>query len=158
VADIHLGRLVAYLRMLGFDTLYPDDYRDEELARISGEEDRILLTRDRGLLKRSQVTHGYYVRQTDPWEQLAEVLARFDLRSQIALVHRCVDCNGLLHEVDKSAIAGRLQPMTRQHYNVFWCCESCGKIYWKGSHFRQMEQFLARFLRSDGRPQGDSPG
>ncbi len=157
VADIHLGRLVAYLRMLGFDTLYPDDYRDEELARISGEEDRILLTRDRGLLKRSQVTHGYYVRQTDPWEQLAEVLARFDLRSQIALVHRCTGCNGLLREVDKDAIADQLQPKTRQHYDSFWRCAGCGKIYWKGSHFRQMEQFLARFLSSSDRLREDFP-
>ncbi len=143
VADVHLGRLAAYLRMLGFDTLYPDDYRDEELARLSSDEDRILLTRDRGLLKRSIVTHGYYVQETDPWRQLAEVFRRFNLRGSVASFHRCTQCNGLLNPVDKDAIADRLPPKTRQYYDEFRVCQDCGKIYWKGSHYQQMDQFLA---------------
>jgi hypothetical protein len=85
VLDIHLGKLAAYLRMLGFDTLYPDDYEDSHLAILSRDEHRILLTRDCGLLKRSMVTHGHYVRETNPRRQLIEVVQHFDLFHLIKL-------------------------------------------------------------------------
>lgn len=146
VADVHLGRLAAYLRMLGFDTLYPDDYRDEELARLSSVERRILLTRDRGLLKRSVVTQGYYVHEIKPWQQLAEVLQRFDLFDAVASFHRCTQCNGLLKVVSKEAVADKLMPNTRAYYTDFRQCQSCGKVYWKGSHYEAMEQFLERLM------------
>jgi uncharacterized protein len=149
VADVHLGRLAAYLRMLGFDTLYPEDYRDEELARISSEEDRILLTRDRGLLKRGIVRYGYFVQNTEPWQQLAEVLKRFDLLSDAMQHQRCTHCNGVLNAVDKAPIAEQLPAKVREHYDDFRLCDSCGKIYWKGSHYEQMEAFIKQM--SDGR-------
>src|SRR5690554_6793227 len=95
VLDQHLGRLAAYLRMLGFDTLYRNDYTDPELAAISAGEGRTLLTRDRGLLKRRVVTHGYCVRSTDPREQVAEVVRRFDLVHRIKPFRRCAHCNGV---------------------------------------------------------------
>jgi uncharacterized protein with PIN domain len=142
VADVHLGRLAAYLRMLGFDTLYPSDYRDEELARISSAENRVLLTRDRGLLKRSIVVYGYYVRETDPWRQLGEVLRRFDLLEAILQFHRCTRCNTILAIVDKASIEDRLTAQTRQYYDEFRVCHHCGKIYWRGSHFERMDSFI----------------
>jgi uncharacterized protein with PIN domain/sulfur carrier protein ThiS len=142
VADVHLGRLAAYLRMLGFDTLYPEDYRDEELARISSEEDRILLTRDRGLLKRGVVRYGYFVQSTEPWQQLGEVMKRFNLLDNAMKHQRCTACNGMLSVIDKAPIADQLPDKVREHYNEFRLCESCGKIYWKGSHYEQMEAFM----------------
>ncbi len=142
VADVHLGRLAAYLRMLGFDTLYPEDYRDEELARISSEENRILLTRDRGLLKRGVVRYGYFVQDTHPWQQLAEVLKRFHLLDNAMRHQRCTQCNGVLNAVDKAPIADQLPDKVREHYDEFRLCDSCGKIYWKGSHYEQMEAFI----------------
>ncbi len=142
VADIHLGRLVAYLRMIGFDTLYPDDYRDEELARISDTEGRILLTRDVGLLKRRRVTHGHYVRETDSWKQLAEVLSAFQLADQVVLFARCTACNGSLESVDKATIIDQLPPKTQEYYDEFRRCTQCGKPYWKGSHYQRLEQLL----------------
>jgi len=150
VADVHLGRLAAYLRMLGFDTLFPEDYRDEELARISSEEGRILLTRDRGLLKRSIVKRGYFVRATDPWEQLEELIKRFDLFDLLAKVQRCTGCNGLLQDVAKADVADRLLPSTLQYYNEFRQCEDCGKVYWRGSHYEQIDAFIARVCRNRG--------
>ena len=119
VLDIHLGKLAVFLRMLGFDSLYRNDYRDDELARISHAEGRILLTRDRGLLKRSLVTHGYLVRSDDPREQLAEVIHRFDLRDAIQPLERCLRCNGELEPVAKEEVADRLPPRTREHYDTF---------------------------------------
>src|SRR5687767_10753598 len=104
VLDIHLGRLAAHLRMLGFDTLYRNDYHDEELARVSSAEDRILLTRDVGLLKRGIVAHGYFVRETNPKRQLAEIAYYYDLLDRTQPFVRCIKCNGLLSSVSKEDI------------------------------------------------------
>jgi uncharacterized protein with PIN domain len=147
VLDVHLGRLATYLRMLGFDTLYRNDYEDDELAHISSAEGRILLTRDRGLLKRSIVTHGYCLRATNPQQQLIEVLRRFDLFESVKPFQRCLHCNGLLQPVDKADISDRLPPKTRQYYDEFKHCRACDRIYWKGSHYQRMQQFIDRVLQ-----------
>ena len=142
VLDTHLGQLAAYLRLIGLDTLYRNDYSDPELAQISSEERRILLTKDRGLLKRNTVTHGYCVRQTDPEKQLIEVVHRFDLHDLTAPFSRCLRCNGLLHPVDKETINHRLEANTRQYYDEFFICDTCDQVYWKGSHYQHMRRFL----------------
>ncbi|BAZ50885.1 hypothetical protein NIES4103_35080 [Nostoc sp. NIES-4103] len=92
VLDIHLGKLATSLRLLGFDTLYRNDYQDEELALISHNESRVLLTRDKGLLMRSLVIYGYYVRNTNPQQQIVEVLQRFDLFNAVSPFQRCLRC------------------------------------------------------------------
>ena len=142
VLDIHLGKLATYLRLLGFDTLYQNDYQDEELARLSSSEERILLTQDRGLLKRSAVVYGYCVRESDPRRQVVEVLRRFDLFNAIAPFQRCLRCNGLLQPVSKEAIGDRLPPLTRKHYNEFSICQACAQVYWKGVHYERIQQFI----------------
>ncbi len=146
VLDVHLGRLATYLRMIGFDALYSAGYCDEELAHISVEERRILLTRDRGLLKRGQVTHGYWVRATEPRRQLVEVLRRFDLFRQTAPFRRCLRCNSLLEPVRKEEIVGRLPSKTRQCYDEFALCRTCDRVYWKGSHYERMQRFIEQVL------------
>ena len=148
VLDIHLGKLATSLRMLGFDTLYRNDYSDEELAQISATKERILLTRDKGLLMRSLVTHGYYVRETDPKRQVVEVLRRFALFNSVNPFQRCLRCNGLLKAVDKELLAEQIPPTTRLHINEFHCCQQCGQIYWKGSHYERMQQFITKVLNS----------
>jgi len=148
VADTHLGRLAGYLRMLGFDTRYERDSADEDLASISVEEERILLTRDRGLLKRGMVTHGYFVQATDPSRQLVEVLQRFDLASRMQPFRRCIHCNGILQPVPKDAVIDRLLPETRQYYDEFFLCPRCGRVYWKGSHYRRMQRFIESVIAS----------
>jgi uncharacterized protein with PIN domain len=149
ILDTHLGRLAAYLRMLGFDALYRNDYSDEELAQVSSQEGRILLTRDRGLLKRGAVTHGYCVRETDPRRRLVEVLRRFDLFEMVTPFRRCMRCNGLLQPVAKEAISDRLPPKTRQYYDEFQVCQGCDRIYWKGSHYQRMQQFIKSVLEQN---------
>ena len=149
VLDTHLGKLAVYLRMVGFDTLYRNDYADETLARISSGEGRILLTRDRELLKRSMVTHGYWLRATDPRQQLVEVVRRFDLFRAIAPFQRCLRCNGLLEPVAKHAVSDRLQPKTRAYYDEFSICRICDRVYWRGSHYRRMQRFIERLLEQE---------
>ncbi len=116
VLDVHLGKLATYLRLLGLDALYRNDYEDEELAEISHRENRLLLTQDRGLLKRSIVTYGYAVRSDNPEEQTREVLERFQLHGAIAPLQRCPNCNGELQPVEKAAIQNQIPHYTRLYY------------------------------------------
>jgi uncharacterized protein with PIN domain len=143
VLDNHLGRLAAYLRLLGFDTVYDSGLDDAELAVVSHQEERILLTRDRGLLMRRLVTYGYCVRTRQPKEQLQAVVARFALADQIRPWQRCLRCNGRLVPVTKKSVLHLLQPKTIIYYNEFHRCRSCEQVYWKGSHYQRMQQFLS---------------
>lgn len=144
VLDVHLGKLARLLRMLGFDTLYRNDYDDPEIVDISLNQHRIILTRDRGILKRKAVTHGYYVKSNSPKEQLREVIRRFDLADQINPFHRCIACNGLLTPVNKEDVLSELPPKTSIYFEEFHQCKSCGKIYWKGSHYQRMKKFIGK--------------
>jgi uncharacterized protein with PIN domain len=149
VLDCHLGRLARYLRQFGFDTLYRNDYNDDDLAEISSTQHRILLTRDRNLLKRSIITHAYFIRDHDPRKQLDEVIRRFDLKNRIIPFGRCTRCNGIVEEVDKTAIEDRLEPKTRKYFDTFWQCSSCGQIYWEGSHVKHMLELTDEVLNSE---------
>jgi uncharacterized protein with PIN domain len=142
VLDTHLGRLAAYLRMVGFDTLYRNDYGDKELAGASRDEGRILLTRDVGLLKRTAVTHGYFVRETAVRRQFVEVMRRFDLFRQARPFTRCLRCNTLLEKVSEEEIADRLPPRAAALYHEFRRCPGCARVYWKGGHYDRMREFL----------------
>lgn len=146
VLDVHLGKLAVYLRFAGFDTLYRNDYHDDELTQISVTEQRILLTRDRNLLKRSIITHGYYVRATDPKQQVAEIFRRFQLSLLDPLTQRCTQCNSLLQPIAKEKILDRLPPNTQLYYHEFYYCQICDKIYWKGSHYQNMMKCLYKIF------------
>ena len=150
ILDTHLGRLAAYLRLFGFDTLYRNDYDDRTLADTSAGEHRILLTRDKQLLMRKQITHGYYVRATHPQKQLLEVLTRFDLRKTQHPFTRCMHCNGAIVPAAKEEVESRLSPRTGAWYDEFWQCARCRKIYWKGSHYRRLQQLVAAINDSGG--------
>ncbi|MCP4697262.1 MAG: Mut7-C ubiquitin/RNAse domain-containing protein [Gammaproteobacteria bacterium] len=149
IVDVNLGKLAIFLRMAGFDTLYRNDYEDAELAQAAPEEKRILLTRDRGLLKRSAVTHGYYLRTSDPKQQLFEVLRRFDLFRSLIPFHRCLRCNGTVGPVAKAEVEDRLPFKTKKHFNTFYRCQTCDRVFWKGSHYRKMERFIADIARKE---------
>lgn len=146
VLDVHLGRLAAYLRMGGFDTLYRNDYDDEELAQISNTDTRILLTRDIGLLKRSKVIYGYFIRETNPRRQLAEVMRRFELFQTVIPFKHCMKCNGLLEPVAKEAVLDKLPPGTSEFYDNFHRCQSCDQTYWKGAHYQRMQELMNQIL------------
>ncbi|ASC71237.1 hypothetical protein XM38_021890 [Halomicronema hongdechloris C2206] len=144
VLDVHLGKLATYLRLLGFDTLYRNDYHDDDLAQISSQQQRILLTQDRGLLKRSIVTYGYAVRSEHPDIQIIEVLQRFQLQAAVSPLQRCPRCNGPLRLVDKATIADQLPYYTRLYYDEFAQCQHCRQIYWKGAHYRRIQALIER--------------
>lgn len=146
ILDVHLGKLARYLRLVGFDTLYNNHFLDKEIIDLAQQDKRIILTRDVGLLKIKQVMHGYWVRHTNPKEQLKEVLLRFDLFEQCRPFTRCLECNGKLISIAKQKVFEKLQPLTRENFQLFSECTSCHKIYWQGSHYQKLNAFLKNLL------------
>ncbi len=146
VLDGHLGKLASYLRLLGFDTLYRNNYDDDELAEISQKDKRILLTRDRGLLMRNQVRHGYWIRAIFPQKQVVEVLSRYNLANKTQYFSRCARCNGYISQVEKADVFDRLEPKTRLYYDDFRICQQCNQVYWKGSHFERLDAKLKNLV------------
>jgi len=140
--DVHLGRLARSLRLLGFDSDYGNNYEDDELSDRATHEGRILLTRDRGLLKRSAIERGYCVRQTRPREQVLEILARFDLVGSINPFSRCMACNAVLRLVSKSEVRESVPAHVRDLHDDFTRCEGCGRVYWRGSHYDRLKLFV----------------
>jgi len=143
IADAHLGKLARYLRLLGFDTLYRNDMGDDQLVRCAENERRILLTRDRSLLMRRDLSRGCYVRQQPLRAQIANLLRRLDLYRSIRPFTRCMCCNGRLHEVPKEEVMALLPAGARMAFDTFWRCESCGRVYWKGSHYDRLKAFVS---------------
>lgn len=142
VADVHLGKLTKYLRMIGFDVFYRNDLDDEAIIKFSIKEGRTILTKDRGILKRNEVTHGYWVRSTKAEEQIKEVIRRFDLQKSIKEFSRCIECNELLVPEEKNKLVSDLPPKVIQSQYVFYRCPSCKRIYWKGTHYQRMLSFI----------------
>ena len=149
VLDAQLGKLARYLRILGFDAAYSRDWDDARIIDLAREQRRIILTRDRGILKHSRVTHGYWVRSQRPTEQLREVLQAFDLSCQIKPFTRCMDCNGRIARVAKEKIGDRIDPAIISRFDSCWQCRDCGKIYWQGSQYRRMLRQVEQMTTTD---------
>lgn len=149
ILDAHLGRLSKYLRMCGFDSIYYNQIADKDVINISLREHRIILTKDRGLLKNKKVTHGYWVREERPMKQLLEVINYLDLRKKIHFLTRCLLCNAKVIRVPKAEVSAKLPEKTIQYYDEFFLCPECGKVYWKGSHYQNMLAILKLLLATD---------
>ncbi|HOO67334.1 MAG: Mut7-C RNAse domain-containing protein [Bacteroidales bacterium] len=146
ILDVHLGRLAKYLRLCGFDTLFSTLYEDREIIETSMMEERIILTRDKLLLKDKRVKRGYLIRSQYYREQLKEVFERFNLKEHVRLFTRCITCNTLLETVSKEEISDRLLADTSRYYMEFKRCPTCDRIYWAGSHYDNMKKSLKSLL------------
>jgi len=142
VVDVHLGRLARWLRMLGFDTAYDARCDDARIIEVAASEGRVILTRDRGLLKNARVTHGYWVRSTNPRAQIEEVVGRLDLRSQFAPFTRCMECNGTIDECALEEVRDQVPPKARERSRRFYRCNQCRKVYWEGTHVERMRRLI----------------
>jgi uncharacterized protein with PIN domain len=145
-ADVHLGRLAAYLRMLGFDTSYANVYSPLSLISLSIAEERTLLSKSKSLLRNEILTRAFLITESDPRRQLAEVLDRFDLYRLIAPFTRCIVCNALLRHVDKQSIFARIPESVRSWCSEYQLCPSCERVYWKGSHYVRMEALILEIV------------
>jgi uncharacterized protein with PIN domain len=146
LADAHLGGLARFLRMLGYDTLFHDRLQDGEIRRLADEERRIVLTRDRELLKCREIARGCYVRALKPEAQLREVAGRYDLASAARPFTLCLHCNLALRPIDRSSLPGRVSEKILQLHESFVHCAGCDRVYWPGSHYDRMRAALGRAL------------
>ncbi len=151
ILDCNLGKLTRKLRMLGFDCLYQNDYDDQEIVDLAQKEKRVILTRDVGLLKNSRVTHGYWVRSTNPAKQLREVLLKFDLFNEMQPFSRCLECNGQIEIIDFEKISNQVPPRVRRSFKQFYQCLQCGKVYWRGSHYDHMRRTIQNLSKESGK-------
>jgi uncharacterized protein with PIN domain len=144
VADAHLGKLARHLRLAGFDCLWRSDWDDDALVATAVAEARVVLTRDKGVLRRRAVSRGRFVRTTDSEAQLAEVLRAFGLRARLQPFSRCRECNVPLEDVAKPEIEAALPEGVRALYSRFKRCPGCGRVYWQGTHFARLRAMLKR--------------
>ena len=155
MVDAHLGKLSRDLRMLGFDTLFAGKLRDNEIIDIAVRDKRIILTRDRDLLKSDKVDHGYYIRAVNSADQLQEVISKFDLASQCKPFTRCLVCNGILNDVQQEEIKDFVKPELLLVFKDFYRCSDCCRIYWEGSHYNRMTEKINQLFIST---KPDNPG
>jgi len=148
IVDVHLGKLAKYMRMAGFDTLYNNRYDKTEIVELAADQNRIILTRSGSVLKDESVIRGLRIMSSNPTEQLYEVIHRLDLYSHFRPFSRCMICNGLLAQTDKESILDLLHEKTKRYYDEFYRCTSCKKIYWNGSHYEKMKQFIEQIRKS----------
>jgi len=146
ILDVHLGKLARRLRLLGFDCLYRNDYSDSEIICIARAQQRIILTRDRGILKQRQVDKGYLVNSDHVEVQLRMTLERYRLNAQIKPWQRCLACNGLTEPVEKAVVQHRLLPKTARYYETFHHCRECGRLYWRGPHYARLKSWIDRVI------------
>jgi uncharacterized protein len=146
VVDVHLGTLSRRLRLLGFDAWYRAAADDDELASIAVADERILLTRDRQLLMRRGVVHGYCPRADDPAAQLLEVARRYELAERLAPLTRCVTCSGKLVPVAAEDVREQVPPRSRDAFDRFSRCGACGQVFWPGSHLTAIDAIVARIV------------
>lgn len=156
IADVHLGTLARNLRLLGFDTRWGRDLDDATIIDTAKRERRIILTRDKGILKNGNVTHGYWLRATDPDEQLEEVIRALDLAGNIEPYARCMACNGELDDITRAEAAQWVPLQVFVVYRDFKRCRCCGRVYWRGSHLRRLDKIVerARSLAAPNRGEG----
>ncbi|MBW5487145.1 Mut7-C ubiquitin/RNAse domain-containing protein [Streptomyces bambusae] len=149
--DVHLGTLARRLRLLGVDAAYDnEDPGDQALATRSADERRVLLSRDRGLLRRREIWAGAYVYSDNPDEQLRDVLGRF--APALTPWTRCTACNGPLHDADKESVGDRLEGGTHRSYDVFAQCSDCERVYWRGAHHARLERIVNEAVAEFGEP------
>lgn len=146
IANGHLAKLGRNLRLLGLDTLIEDKAGDIEIIRISNNDKRMILTRDLDLLRHGSAKYGYWMRNEQPDRQLQEILSRFDLQDKLKPFSRCMACNGQLEETTLSEVSDKVPPKVKEWCKQFHRCKSCGKVYWKGSHYDKLKERVEQLV------------
>ena len=156
IADAHLGGLAPLLRLAGFDTLYDNHYPDADIEALAATQQRIVLTRDRELLKRRAITHGCYVRTLRPREQLREVFERLDLAGSAQPFRLCLMCNAPLRRIAKDEVGDRAPDGVLERHKQFVTCDVCRRVFWEGTHWQRMRALMDSVAGAPERPDLDA--
>ena len=147
IADVNIHDVVKTMRALGLDVMEDRRLSSGEIADMAGNENRIILTASRQLLKLRRVACGIFIRPGNREEQIRRILNRLSLKELCNPFSRCLCCNTLLEAVAKDAVWQRIPPRTRKRCNDFARCPSCDRLYWKGTHYEKIKARVARILR-----------
>jgi uncharacterized protein with PIN domain len=140
IADAHLGALAQLLRLAGFDTRYDNNFPDDEIEQLALDEHRVVLTRDRELLKRRSVVHGCYVRALQGDAQYREIADRLDLAPHVRAFRLCLMCNAPLRPAHPHDLDGRVPEGVRERHTRFVTCDVCRRVFWEGTHWKRMRE------------------
>ncbi|HSO07515.1 MAG TPA: Mut7-C RNAse domain-containing protein [Pelomicrobium sp.] len=157
IADAHLGGLARLLRMLGFDTLFDNGFHDDDIRRRARADGRIVLSRDKELLKTREITHGCFVHALKPQEQLREIVERLQLGAEARPLTLCLHCNRPLRPIAKAEVADRLPPKVAELHQRFSTCDGCGRVFWEGSHWARMRALLAGYVPAAATEESAAP-
>jgi uncharacterized protein len=141
IADVHLGKLARYLRLLGFDTRYKNSVTNSELKSLASSENRILLSKNE-LFADDTSFKSCIIKAEDSFLQLQQVIREFTLKEDFKAFSRCMICNSLLKAVEKNTVEEKLEDNTARYYHEFWQCTGCKRVYWKGAHYKRMMQLI----------------
>jgi uncharacterized protein with PIN domain len=137
IADAMLGSLAKRLRLLGFDVLYDPALADNEILRLALEQGRVILTRDTGLASRPLARNHILIKSDHVEEQIQQVINTFSLPAAGPLT-RCSVCNQPLAPLDRDAARDRVPEHVQRTMTTFFECKGCGRVYWEGSHVKNM--------------------
>jgi uncharacterized protein with PIN domain len=146
IADIHLGKIVKYMRALGFDLSFDPSLSARKIIEISKKKSRIILTKSRQILKFKEVTHAIFIYPGTTAEQIKRILDYLDIKDSIKPFSRCLRCNSVVKRVSKEGVADRIPPKTKEFCDQYNHCKFCDKIYWKGTHFIKMSKAIDHIL------------
>ncbi|MEL9929880.1 MAG: Mut7-C RNAse domain-containing protein [Sulfolobales archaeon] len=148
IVDTMLGSLARWLRILGYDSLYDRNYDDWRIIRIASEDRRIIITKDRGLYitARKKGLDAILIEDENIAEALKNLRRRYGIKLEIDPKNtRCPICNNLLRRTSSVIdIAGRVPESVAKNYKEFWICDKCGRVYWRGRHWRSIEKILSQ--------------
>jgi hypothetical protein len=147
VADCMLGKLAKWLRILGFDTVYLNKAEDLDLLQIARRQRRALLTKDHALLEAAKDVRSLFIESDDWPDQLVQVLDTYRLRNSVRPHSRCLACNVNLKIIPKKTARNLVTPFVLEKASSFAICPSCERVYWPGTHFRDMDATIERILR-----------
>jgi uncharacterized protein with PIN domain len=142
ICDQHLGALARLLRQMGFDVVWRSDLLEAEMARVSLNENRVALSRNRQLFERKALGPALHILSDDPDTQAAQVLAHFQLVGEVCFFSRCSACGGIIDDVDRDEVAAEIPPRTRAWLDTYYRCRDCGKLYWEGTHITALRARL----------------
>jgi uncharacterized protein with PIN domain len=148
VVDCMLGKLAKWLKILGFDAVFFSKIEDDDLLEIARNEDRILLTRDMGLIEKSKKVKSLFIESENWRTQVEQVLDHFDLWNDIQPNSRCIECNVRIKDLPSEKAKNLVTPFVFENADTFALCPDCGRVFWRGTHLKDMETKIEDFLKN----------
>ena len=147
VVDCMLGKLAKWLKILGFDAVFFSKIEDDALLEIAKKENRILLTRDTGLIERVEKDRSLFIESENWRTQVEQVLDHFDLWKDVEPNSRCIECNVRIKNLPREKAKNLVTPFVFENADTFALCPDCGRVFWRGTHLKDMETKIDDFFK-----------